>query len=846
MDATQGSKTPLFKRRKTWLFLLAGIGLLTAAGGTDYLIGTSKEEATEVSLPTVSAGYTEEVHPHAAKLKTPDGSWKYTNRLIHETSPYLLLHAHNPVDWYPWGPRALERALEEDKPVFLSVGYSTCYWCHVMERLVFSDPAIANLMNRWFINIKVDREERPDIDEIYMTATRIITRHGGWPNSVFLTPDLKPFFAGTYFPPQDNRQFGRPGFPRVLKSLHDFWTNRREEVNARAEQVAEAIRRAEKNSETSPGKVDLDRALVDNAIRRLEGSYDNAYGGFGRAPKFPPDQVLELLLTEHKRTGNSRLLEIVTHTLNMMARGGMHDHLGGGFHRYATDDRWWVPHFEKMLYNQAMLAKVYLHAYHATGDEAFRQTAEGIFQLVDRVMTAPQGGFYSALDSETHGKEGEYYLWTEGEIRDILGREADLFLKVYGLAPLPKEEGRVLFLPRPLKTAADSAGISAEELQARLRPPRAALLQARLRRDRPLLDTKIVTAWNGMMIDAYAYGYEVLKTEVYLQRARRAADFILAQLRDREGNLMRTYRKGKVKYTGYQEDYAFLIQGLLGLYRASKEDRYLQHAEDLTDRMHRLFWDKAGGGFYFTTGSERLIVRTKSPYEAAIPSGNAEAVHILLTLNEATGNRDYLDRARRTMQAFAGLMGQSPRAFNRMLLGVQRYLQVAPSDPPARSARAGPAPGGSLASSLPKGEDLVQARAALAVDRVVPETPFEITLTLHVADTWHINANPASLDFLIPTELKVTSDLPVEVLSVDYPPARQLTLGFADQPLSVYKDEVILRATLKLAPETEPGARGRLHLQLDFQACDDSRCLPPSTLNLPLQISVAHPMSQTQ
>ncbi len=837
MGQTPTSNRPVSKQRKTWLLILAGIGLLLAVGGAGYWMGMSKEEVEQAPLSIEPSNSSDDVHPHAEKLKNPDGSWKYTNHLIHETSPYLLLHAHNPVDWYPWGPEALELSRAEDRPIFLSVGYSTCYWCHVMERLVFSDPEIAALMNRWFVNIKVDREERPDLDEIYMTATRIISGHGGWPNSVFLTPDLEPFFAGTYFPPYDDQRFGRPGFPRVLRVLHDAWTNQRPEVNARTQPIVAAIRRMETGLATAAGTAALNRGLLDRAIQRLKERYDDAYGGFGGAPKFPPDQALELLLAEYERKKTPRLLEIAAHTLKMMAQGGMHDHLGGGFHRYSTDARWWVPHFEKMLYNQALLAKVYLHAYRTTGEEAFRRTAEGIFHFVDRVMTSPEGGFYSALDSETHGKEGEYYLWTEEEVRRILRADADLFLKVYNLAPMPEGEGKVLFMPRTLKAAAATVDLSPEALQIKLRPLRQALLQVRQQRERPLLDTKIVTAWNGMLIDAYAYGYEVLKEDAYLQKARRAADFILSRLRNREGNLMRTYREGRVKYEGYQEDYAFLIQGLLGIYRASGEDPYLRHAADLTARMERLFWDTDQGGFYFTTGTESLLVRTKNPYEAAIPSGNAEAVHALLTLSEITGVQDHAQRAHRTMRAFAGLMNQNPGAFNRMLLGVLRYLETAPASPEPPSTPA-PSPGSEtvLAPPLPKGEDLVQARAVLTEDHPAPGKPFQIALTLQVVDGWHINANPASLDFLVPTELKITSDLPVEVLSIEYPPARELALGFADQPLAVYEGEVTVRATLKLGPEAKPEIKGLLHLQLDFQACDDSRCLPPASLTLPLEI----------
>ena len=655
------------------LWVTAGLVLLIAAGGTGYWFGWSKGPGSGGGNPAVvpQAG-ADEVHPHAEKLKNADGSWRYTNRLIHETSPYLLLHAHNPVDWYPWGPEALERAIREGKPIFLSVGYSTCYWCHVMERKVFSDPEIAEMMNLWFINIKVDREERPDLDEIYMTATQLITGSGGWPNSVFLTPDLKPFFAGTYFPPED--MYGRPGFPRALGALHEAWETRRSEVEGQAEYLAANIRRIQAGAGASEGGA-LARGLVDEAIRQLKSRYDEAYGGFSGAPKFPPSQDLELLMSEYERTGEADLLPMVTHTLDMMARGGMYDHLGGGFHRYSTDGKWHVPHFEKMLYNQAQLSKAYLHAYKLTGERRFRRVAEDIFRYVAHTMTAPDGGFYSALDSETHGIEGKSYLWTEREIRGALGKDADLFLEVYSLAPIPEGEGRVIYMSRSLEEGAESLGLPDAALLKRLAPLKQTLLNVREQRERPLLDTKILTAWNGLMIDAYAYGYEVLKEKACLDASRKAAEFVLAHLGNDGGDLHRTYKDGEVKYDGYQEDYAFLIRGLLGLYRASGEARYLDRSAALADRMIARFWDEDAGGFFFTSGTEDLIARTKNPYDSAIPSGNSVAAHVLLTLGRETGRAGYLEKARRTMRAFAGSLKNNPDAFKYMALAVHRSLE---------------------------------------------------------------------------------------------------------------------------------------------------------------------------
>jgi len=828
----------MLKRNGRWLIIVVAIVLLGAEGGTGYWYGTSKK-GNERNLSVVQAAHADEMHPHADKVKNPDGSWKYTNSLIHETSPYLLLHAHNPVNWYSWGPEALERAKEEDKPIFLSVGYSTCYWCHVMERQVFSDPAIADMMNRWFINIKVDREERPDLDEIYMTATHLTTGSGGWPNSVFLTPDLKPFFAGTYFPPED--KYGRPGFPRVLQGLHDVWKSRRSDVEEQAEHIAENIVRIKENRGGTADATVLDQSLADGAIRQLKSGYDAEYGGFSGAPKFPPSQDLELLMGEYERTGDEQLLEMVTHTMEMMARGGMHDHLGGGFHRYSTDGKWWVPHFEKMLYNQAQLSKAYLRAYKMTGEEQFRHTAEDIFRFVEQVMTAPEGGFYSAFDSETDGIEGKYYLWTEQEVRDVLRKESDLFLKVYALAPMSEGEEKVIFMSRSLQETAKTLGTSEEALRESLKPLKEKLFQTRRERKHPLLDTKILTAWNGLMIDAYAYGYEVLRKKAYLEASQKAAGFVLEHLGDGEGNLRRTYKDGEVKYDGYQEDYAFLIQGLLGLYRASGEKTHLDRAMTLADRMIEHFWDEAGGGFYFTTGKESLIARSKNPYDSAIPSGNSMAAHVFLTLAREKGRKDYLDKGRRTLQAFAGSLKENPGAFKYMALAVQRYLEMEKGPvSPVASLFSGYEGSGKEASfsSLPENKNLVQSEAFVSVDRLVPGKAFQIALRVNVSEGWHVNANPASLDFLVPTTLNASSDLPLEVVSVDYPPGKELNFRFAEQPLTVYEGEVVIRATLRLDASAKPTDKEMLYLNLEYQACNDRECLAPTKLELSIEVSV--------
>ena len=796
-----------------------------------------------------------EEHAHGHQLKNPNGTWKWTNHLIHETSPYLLLHAHNPVEWNPWGPEALERAKAEDKPIFLSVGYSTCYWCHVMERKVFSNPEIAKLMNQWFINIKVDREERPDIDEIYMMATQIVTQHGGWPNSVFLTPDLLPFFAGTYFPPVES--LGRPGFPQVLQFIHDVWTNRRKEVIASANQLTEIIRQATSEGVTNTNETPLERKLITSAVESLRQRYSHAYGGFGGAPKFPSPTNLGVLLSEYQREPAERTLQMVTHTLDMMAYGGMYDQIGGGFHRYSVDAQWLVPHFEKMLYDNAQLAKIYLQTYQLTETPLYRRVAEEIFTFVFREMTSAEGGFYSALDAEVDAEEGKYYVWTKEEIQKILGRrKAKLFVKVYGVDKGSNFEGgaNILYLPSSIASLAKAEKQSEDKIQKQLEPLKAKLLEAREKRKRPLLDTKVITSWNGLMIDAFAYAYEVLDDSRYRDAAREAVEFILTRLKRSDGQLMRTYKDGIAKYDGYLDDYAFSVRGLLGLYQATGEGRWLDEAESLTNTMIRLFWDNERGGFYFTLADqEHLVVRTKNPYDSALPSGNAVAVNNLLTLARLTGNKDYLDKAQKTMQNFAGLMAQSPSGFMHMLVATNRYLSTDWSkivgegggQLPQLSLNPEKESGIKLVVPLkglngnqiapPSGADVVKSSASISSkEGIIPQRPFDVKVQLKIAEGWHINANPASQELLIPTTVSVSPDEAVEVLSVKYPEGKLLDLSFNDQPIFVYEGIVTIQMKLNLKPDISREKAFPINLDLEYQACDDQRCLPPSTSTIQL------------
>ena len=739
-------------------------------------------------------------------LKDADGS----NHLAGETSPYLLLHAHNPVEWYPWGEEALARAKAEDKPIFLSVGYSTCHWCHVMERRVFSDPEIAAQMNASFINIKVDREERPDIDRIYMLATQLTTRHGGWPNSVFLTPAQEPFFAGTYFPPRALP--GRPSFPQVLDFAHRRWQDQREQVLQIAARLTVAIRDLESGQETAAAPPDS--LLVAEVLAAVQARYDAINGGFGGAPKFPPSLRLELLMASPERFADPQVQRIVLHSLEQMAAGGLYDQIGGGFHRYSTDAEWRVPHFEKMLYNQAHLARLYVRAYELTGDARWRWVAEDIFRFVAREMTGPDGAFYSALDAETEAEEGKYYLWTARGLESELGREADLFWDGYGLAAMPAGEGGVLYAKTPLAEA---------ELRERMTPVRQRVLAARAERPYPLLDDKVLAAWNGMMIEAYARGFAVLGEPLYRRTAERAADFALENLRRADGGLWRVHRLGTSQQGAYLDDYAFLARGLTALYRATGERRWLQAARELSAEMVARFWDEAAGGFFFTEANNALIVRSKFAQDSALPSGNAVAAHALLDLAELTGQAPYRNRAAHILAAFGEAMRAQPAASVHLAVAAERHLQTALSaaeltDTPADS--------------------LVAMRVELSVQRPVAGEAFAATVHLDIRPGWHINANPASDDLLIPTSLTLNADWPLDVARVRYPTGHSRAFPALGETLAVYEEQVVLRADLSLPP-VAAGTAGYVRFLVQYQACDETRCLPPAELSQRVLVAVA-------
>ena len=595
------------------------------------------------------------------------------NALINEKSPYLLQHAYNPVNWYPWGQEALRRAKDEDKPIFLSIGFATCHWCHVMARESFENPQTADILNEHFVCIKVDREERPDLDEIYMKAVQMMAGTGGWPLSVFLTPDLKPFYGGTYFPPEPLH--GLPAFNDLLRTIVDSWRAKREQIEQNSDHVIQLVRKTYRHQPQSEAEEALSTDLLDNAYEQLVLQFDSNYGGFGaevtawsvKKPKFPLPSYLSFLLRYHYRTRDEYALKMVTKTLYEMARGGIFDQLGGGFHRYSTDNRWLVPHFEKMLYDNALLARVYTEAYQVTRDPFFAQVAYQTLEWVLRDMTDPEGGFYSAMDADSEGMEGAFYVWDPEEIKLVLGKEqGETLCRYYGVTRRGNFERNKSVLYQ-----AEAVGEFDEDI---IRTSAQKLLEARNKRIQPATDDKILTGWNGLMISAFALGYQVFRDTRFLEAATSAARFILGNLR-KDGQLLRRYRDGEASISGTLEDYAYLSAGLLDLYGASFESHWLREAFLLNGGMITLFWDKADGGFVSNrTGEIELAVAIKDAYDGPIPSGNSIAAQNLLRVAALTTDAELKKRAEAIFRAFRATLEESPLEHTQMLCAVEFYL----------------------------------------------------------------------------------------------------------------------------------------------------------------------------
>lgn len=604
------------------------------------------------------------------------------NKLANEKSPYLLQHADNPVEWYPWSEEAFQKAKKEDKPIFLSIGYSTCHWCHVMAHESFEDPEVAKLINETFVPIKVDREERPDIDKVYMTVCQVLTGSGGWPLTIFMTPEKKPFFAGTYFPKQS--RFGRMGLIDLINKIRDLWDKERNELLNGTQRIINAVQDA---MDEKPGDK-LGKKVLKRAYNQLSMRFDEEHGGFGTAPKFPSPHNLLFLLRMWKRTNNSHALEMGEKTLKEMRKGGIYDHIGFGFHRYSTDQKWLVPHFEKMLYDQALLAIAYLEAYQITKDEFFAETAREIFTYVLRDMTSSEGGFYSAEDADSEGVEGKFYVWKKEELNNFLDdKDAKLIKDVYNieddgnyLEEATKENTgtNILHMKKSLSKLAEDIGINKDEFKDKLGQIRNKLFKLREKRIHPEKDDKILTDWNGLMIAALAKGSRILGDKRFLNAAIKAFNFIRSSMKEDNGRLLHRYRDNNAQIRAFIDDYAFLIWGILEIYEATFNPSYLDHALKLNNELISHFWDENIGGFYFTADdSEDLIVRQKEIYDGAIPSGNSVSMYNLLRLSYITGNPELEEKAEIISRIFSDKIKDNPIAFTQLMVAVD--FSVGPS-----------------------------------------------------------------------------------------------------------------------------------------------------------------------
>ena len=860
----------------------------------------SPQAASEDSVSKTSDNLENDNTPAATKEslvteKTP------ANRLSRESSPYLLMHAHNPVDWYPWGPEAFEKAKAENKPVFLSVGYSSCYWCHVMERQVFSNQKIAEYLNQHFVCIKVDREERPDVDDVYMTSLIVYQQAtgagggGGWPLSLFLTPEGDPIAGATYLPPEDSPD-GRTGFLTVANRITDVWTNKQESVSGSATMIAREVRRLSGPMILAEPQ-ELTRELLESVVTGIAERVDPIFGGVDfnerrpDGPRFPNVPRLQFLLSVHAENPRPELLKIVNDSLTAMAKGGIRDHLGGGFHRYSTDRRWNVPHFEKMLYDQAQLLEVYAQAAQLEDNALYRQVIDELVVFLEREMTLPGGGFCSALDAETNAIEGESYVWTPAQIRETLtADDAELFMTAYGFhEPQSFEHGRVLYLPITVKELAAKQSTDATALEARLVEMRNQLLQVRMKRPSPFLDDKVLTEWNALMIQGLATSGQLPGREHDLQLATKAADFLLSHLRDSEGHLLRSWRNETSGPRGYLDDYACLVSALRTLHTATSEPRWLAAATELTTMQIALFYDEPQSTFFFTSHDhEKLFARTSSPYDSVSPSGNSITVRNLLALSNQ--NPEFRVIAESTLKRFSGTIDASAVSCAGLGLALQDLLKLQTASPIKATSQYNSTSTNSMQTATAAVSNKLTAAqhgrpiftAAIGEDGesteqiasesdsevgehsvfkpVLPDpakpTPFKqdqesrvkvkiypyfdklerggkcpIAIELTIAEGWHINANPAHPEFAIPTEVKITSEQKIKMTKVKYPKHEELEVEGQDETTHVYGHRVIILAMLEIAAD-ETAEEAELTVEVKVQACNSKTCEPPETKKL--------------
>ncbi len=834
--------------------LFPGVANAVQATGSDEKSNSTTPATTEKSVTNAS-----EPDDHG---QAPQGTEAVpANRLARESSPYLLMHAHNPVDWYPWGPEAFEKARAENRPVFLSVGYSSCYWCHVMERQVFSNQKIADYMNEHFVCIKVDREERPDVDDIYMTSLIVYQQAtgagggGGWPLSMFLTPEGDPVAGATYLPPEDSPD-GRTGFLTVASRITELWTDKQEAVAGSAAMIAREVRRLSGPMVLAEPK-DLTRELLDAVVTGIEGRYDPDHGGVDfnerrpEGPRFPNAPRLLFLLGLHAENPRPELLKIVDHSLTAMAKGGIRDHLGGGFHRYSTDRRWNVPHFEKMLYDQAQLLETYAQAALLTDNPLYLRVIADLVVFLEREMTLPGGGFCSALDAETNAIEGESYVWTEAQIRETLKPDdAELFMTAYGFhEPQSFEHGRVLFLPITVEELAAQQSIDAVSLEARLADMRNQLLQVRSMRPSPLLDDKVLTEWNALMIQGLATSGQLPGREHDLQLAAKAADFLLTHLRDSEGHLLRSWRNETPGPRGYLDDYACLASALRTLHGATQDARWLTAANELTTLQIAQFYDEAQSTFFFTAHDhEKLFARTSSPYDSVSPSGNSIAIRNLLALSDH--DPQFRKVAESTLKRFSGALDAAPVSCAGLGMALQDLLALQAKDD-------APQPNGSDSGAQQAFKPVLPDPLAPSPFRQGQESPVKVkiypyfdklerggkclmAIELTIADGWHINANPSNPDFTIPTEVKITSKQKVKMTKVKYPKHELLDVEGQDEPSHVYGERVIIYALLEIAAD-ETAEVAELEVEVKVQACNSKACELPETKKLIGKRPLANP-----
>jgi uncharacterized protein YyaL (SSP411 family) len=784
------------KRRLIAALLITFSAHIFASTEIDVMTGPRTElqsQQLQQALQAKGSGY----QPRTEHLRD-DGSPHYTNRLILEDSPYLVQHAHNPVDWFPWGEEAFAKAKRENKPIFLSIGYSTCHWCHVMERESFENRTIAKILNEHFIAIKVDRELLPDVDETYMTAVMMINGSGGWPMSSFLTPEGKPFYGATYFPP--------PQFRSLLEQVEELWRTKQPGLIEQADKVAEAVANYSRSKKTAGT---LSQTTVAKAVQQALEMHDADKGGFSPAPKFPNENILLFLLNQAERLNDPTLLTAVRKNLDAMAQGGIYDQVAGGFSRYSVDTDWLVPHFEKMLYNQAHLSRAYLGAWRLTGDPSYRRVATQTFDYVLRDMTDANGGFYSATDADSEGEEGTFFLWSVDELKAVLTKdEAALAIELYGVTSAGNFEGNnILNLPLSLSQFATKNGLVLEVLYQQIDNIREKLYHVREKRIHPIRDEKILTAWNGMMISAFAQAGPLLNQPLYTEAARRSAEFIWQHNRTTDNQLLRSHLDGKSSIAASQEDYAFYAEGLLHLYDATQEQVWLERASSITDQLIEKFVDPISGTLYL--GQDDGLTSMSRPHDSgtdgALPSGTAVALRSLQMLSKRTHNLEYRKQAQNLLAAYATSINDRPIAFAYLLAGVDDLQQ------------------GELGNFGYAAQGGIRASATLKGDK--------LTVRFNIPAGWHINSDKPLQDGLIATSLKLDDAAKGwELGRVSYPKADLTTLGFQSEALAVYHGEVQLEAALTQAANADR----MLPVQLKLQACNDKVCLPPETLTLRL------------